>query len=211
MELRNRRPIWKLSLLALVLIIASTLSLHKTAHLSYPEALYSTIIILLTHYDHNGLDDPGSRGIILVLIVSSLGFIAYLLTWFAEYMIGLSSNVRKQRVKAKTDRLKNHYIVCGLGRVGSQVAKEMHNEGVDFIALDKEQANVDAALAAGYLAMCLDSTDESALYAAGIERAAGLVASLGEDSLNLFVTLAARSIHPDIYIVARGITWLPWR
>lgn len=204
MELRNRRPIWKLSLLALFLIVASTIGLHRTGGLSYPEALYSTVIILLTHYDHHSLDDPGSRGIILVLIVSSLGFIAYLLTWFAEYMIGLTTNVRKQRVKAKTDRLKNHYIVCGLGRVGSQVAKEMHNEGVDFVALDKDQTKVDEALAAGYLAMCLDSTDESALHAAGIGRAAGLVASLGEDSLNLFITLAARSIHPDIYIVARA-------
>jgi voltage-gated potassium channel len=200
----HRRPVWKLSMLALFLIVAGTIGLHTTANLAYPEALYTAVTILLTHYDHHGLTDDGSRGIVLILIVSSLGFIAYLLTWFAEYMIGITTTVRKQRVKAKTDRLKNHYIVCGLGRVGSQVAKEMHNEGVDFVALDKDQVKVDEALAAGYLAMCLDSTDESALYAAGIERASGLVASLSEDSLNLFVTLAARSIHPDIYIVARA-------
>lgn len=200
----HRRPVWKLSMLALFLVVAGTIGLHTTANLAYPEALYTAVTILLTHYDHHGLTDDPSRAIVLILIVSSLGFIAYLLTWFAEYMIGITTTVRKQRVKAKTDRLKNHYIVCGLGRVGSQVAKEMHNEGVDFVALDKDQAKVDEALAAGYLAMCLDSTDESALYAAGIERASGLVASLSEDSLNLFVTLAARSIHPDIYIVARA-------
>jgi voltage-gated potassium channel len=204
MELRTKRPVWKLSLLALALLAVGTIGLHETSHMSYEEALYSAIIILLTHYDHHNLADSSSRSIVLLLILASLGFVAYLLTWFAEYMMGLTTNVRKQRVKAKTDRLKNHYIVCGLGRVGSQVAKEMHNEGVDFVALDKDQVKVDEALAAGYLAMCLDSTDESSLYAAGIERASGLVASLSEDSLNLFVTLAARSIHPDIYIVARA-------
>lgn len=204
MELRTQRPILKLALLALFILAAGTLGFQQTSNLGFFEALYATTIILLTHYDHHGFEEPASRVIVLILILSSLGFVAYLLTWFAEYMMGLTTNVRKKRVKSKTDRLKNHYIVCGLGRVGSQVAKEMHNEGVDFVALDKDQAKVDEALSAGYLAMCLDSTDESALHAAGISRASGLVASLGEDSMNLFVTLAARSIHPEIYIVARA-------
>lgn len=204
MEIRGNRPIWKLSLLALILLAAGTVGLRNTGHLSYGEAFYSTLIILLTHYDHHGFEGTGARWVVLMLILASLAVVAYLLTWFAEYMMGLTTNVRKQRVKAKTDRLKNHYIVCGLGRVGSQVAKEMHNEGVDFVALDKDQDKVNEALNAGYLAMCLDSTDEAALHAAGIERAEGLVASLGEDSLNLFITLAARSIHPEIYIVARA-------
>ena len=107
-------------------------------------------------------------------------------------------------MKAKVDKLKNHYIVCGLGRVGSQVAREMYSEGVAFVALDSDPVKVEEGIAQGYLALTLNSTDEEALKIAGIERAAGLVAGLGEDSLNLFITLAARSLNPDLLIVARA-------
>jgi voltage-gated potassium channel len=107
-------------------------------------------------------------------------------------------------VKNKVDKLKEHYIICGLGRVGAQVAGEMYHESVAFVGLDRDQIKVDEMLAKGYLAMTLDSTAETALTAAGVDKAAGLVACLGEDSLNLFVVLAARSLNPNLYIVARA-------
>jgi voltage-gated potassium channel len=174
------------------------------AQLSVADGLYETLTILLTHFDHYGFRDSASRLLVLFLILSSYALIAYLLKLFAESIMGLSGNVRRLRVKAHVDKLKDHYIVCGLGRVGSQVAGEMFREGVAFVALDRDQAKVDEALALGYLALCLDSSQEEALQAAGIERASGLVACLSEDSLNLFVTLAARSLNPALYIVARA-------
>jgi len=119
-------------------------------------------------------------------------------------MMGLSDNVRRLRVKSKVEKLKDHYIVCGLGRVGSQVAGEMHHEGVPFVGVDRDEAKVAEANERGELALALDSTLETALTEVGISRAAGLVACLGEDSLNLFVVLAARAMNPDLYIVARA-------
>ena len=181
-----------------------TVGFKVFAGLSYLDASYETVILLLTHYDHRGFTDVGSRTLVIIMILSSFGLVAYLLKWFAEYMMGLSDNVRRRRVKVKVDKLKNHYIVCGLGRVGYQVAREMHNEGVAFVALDRDPAKVEEALAAGFLAMTLDSSDEEALKTAGIDRAAGLVAGLGEDSLNLFIVLAARSLNPNLLIVARA-------
>jgi voltage-gated potassium channel len=80
----------------------------------------------------------------------------------------------------------------------------MFHEGVEFIGLDKDQLKVDDALAKGFNALPYDSTVEESLTHVGIDRAAGLVACLGEDSLNLFVVLAARSLNPNIYIVARA-------
>jgi voltage-gated potassium channel len=105
---------------------------------------------------------------------------------------------------SKISKLKDHYIICGLGRVGSQIAREMAIEEVPFVAMDRDQAKVDEAVAAGYIAFQSDGSSETALDTAAIERAAGLVACLGEDSANLLVTLAARSINPDLYIVARA-------
>ncbi len=198
------RKIWQLAGISTVILLGGTLGLMFTTSLSAGESLYQTFMILLTHFDHSNHSEPGARVVTIFLILSSYALIAYLLKWLAEYMMGLSGNVRRLRVKAQVDKLRNHYIVCGLGRVGSQVARELHNEGVPFVALDKDPAKVEDAINAGYLALTLDSTEDNTLPRAGVERANGLVASLGEDSLNLFVTLAARSVNPDLYIVARA-------
>ena len=204
MHQSGRSALRNLVLATVGLVALGTAGFAILSHLGLGDSLYETLIILLAHYDHHGFNDGNSQALVIVLIISSYAAVAYLLKWFAETIMGLGDNVRKSRVKAKVDRLKNHYIVCGLGRVGSQVAREMHHEGVAFVALDRDPAKVAEAIANGYLAMELDSSDEVSLQAAGIGKAVGLVASLGEDSLNLFVTLAARSINPDIYIVARA-------
>jgi voltage-gated potassium channel len=141
--------------------------------------------------------------LVVFLIIASLVVVVYLLKFFAEYMIGIGDNVRKRRMKSRVDKLSNHYIICGLGRVGHQVAKEMRNEGVSYVALDRDPAVVEDALKHGYIALVADSTEEGALHIAGVERAAGLVSCLGGDSHNLFVTVTARAANPDLFIVAR--------
>ena len=204
MKKSGRYTLLNLLLVSSLLVVLGTIGFSTFSHLTLGNSVYETLLILLTHYDHYDFKNSYSRVLVVILILASFAVVAYLLKWFAEVMIGLGDNVRRSRVKTKVDRLKDHYIVCGLGRVGSQVAREMHNEGVSFVGLDKDPKNVADAIASGYLAMELDSTDEASLHQAGIAKAAGLVASLGEDSLNLFVTLAARSLNPEIYIVARA-------
>jgi voltage-gated potassium channel len=194
----------RLGLATVAFVLLAAWALSYIEHLAYSEAVYSTVIILLTHIDHHGFTDPIGRIIVVVLILANFAIVAYLIKTFADYMMGLTSNVKRLRVKKKVDNMSGHYIVCGLGRVGSQVAGEMYHEKVSFIGLDRDQVKVDDMLSLGYNALMLDSTDESALKEAGIDRAAGLVACLGEDSLNLFVVLAARSLNPNLYIVARA-------
>jgi voltage-gated potassium channel len=200
----NARTIKVLVAVAVGLAVLGTVGFTYYGQIPAGDAFYETLLILLTHYDHYGFTNPVARTLVILLILSSLGIIAYLLKWLAESMMGLSSNVRKLRVKSKVDKLKNHYIVCGLGRVGAQVAGEMFHEGVPFVALDRDATKVAEALDKGYMALELDSTAEDVLSQVGVERATGLVACLNEDSLNLFVALAARSLNPDLYIVARA-------
>jgi voltage-gated potassium channel len=204
MDKHNVRTIKGLIIFAVSIGALGTFGFTHFAHIPFWEALYATIIILLTHYDHFGFSDTPSRILVIILILSSLGLVAYLLKWLADYMMGLSDNVRRLRVQAKVEKLKDHYIVCGLGRVGAQVAGEMQHEHVEFVGLDRDEAKVADALGRGQLALALDSTLEDVLMSMGIQKAAGLVACLGEDSLNLFVVLAARALNPDIYIVARA-------
>jgi voltage-gated potassium channel len=192
------------TLVGVAVIAASTETLSYFGRVSVGEAFYDTLHLLLSHISRHDYTDPVSETMTILLIVLSYVVIAYLLKALADYMMGLQVNVRRARTRSKVEKLRNHYIVCGLGRVGSQVAREMFLEGVPFVALDRDEGKVQAALDAGYLAMQLDSIDEEALTQAGIKHAEGLVAGLGEDSQNLLVTLSARSLNPDLYIVARA-------
>jgi voltage-gated potassium channel len=190
--------------LASLLVIIGTAGFTQFEHISVSEAFYQTLLLVLTHFDHLDAHDPRSRLLSILLILCSFALIGYLLKWLAEYMIGVTDTVRKRRLQSKVKKMRDHYIICGLGRVGSQVAREMAMEGVEFVAMDRDQAKVGDAVAQGYTAFAADSASEDALKEAGIDHAAGLVASLGEDPANLLVVLAARAMNPNLYIVARA-------
>src|SRR5260221_3211320 len=150
-EEHNARLVRRLGALSFAIILVGTLGFMLFEHANASDAFYSTLIILMTHYGEQNYTDPAGRILFITLVLASFLLIAYLLKWFAEYMMGLTGNVRKLRVKSKVDKLKDHYIICGLGRVGSQVAGEMVHEGVDFVALDRDEAKVAEGFEKGYL------------------------------------------------------------
>lgn len=191
-------------MLAAVVVGLGAIAFSIFESISLGEAFYQAFLGFLTHYTPHDFVNPASRIVKIGIIIASFGLLGYLLKWSAEYMIGVDDTVRKRRLHNKIKKYENHYIVCGLGRVGSQIVREMALEEVPFVALDRDKSKVDEAVALGYLAFQADSGEEEALKMAGIDKAAGLVASLGDDSANLLATLAARSINPDLYIVARA-------
>lgn len=199
----NRLP-WKIIVAALITVAFGTIAFVEFERLSYEDAFYHTLLVMLRHFGFVEVHNPGARIVNISLILISFVLIGYLIKWFAEYIIGVSDSVRKKRLEAKVSKMKHHYIVCGLGRVGSQVAREMKTENVEFVGVDRDDNKVKESLAAGYTAFQGDSSAEDVLKSAGIDHASGLVASLGDDSANLLVVLAARAINPDLYIVARA-------
>lgn len=199
----DRRLVRNIILATAGLIVLGTVTFMSTAGLSFYESFYETGIILLTHFDHYGFKDPGSRVMVVFLIVGSLVVVAYLLKVLADYIVSLGDGLRRTHMKRAAQKMNEHYIVCGLGRVGLQVADELADEGVPFICVDKNEETVKKVVAKGYHAIVGDSTKEEVLKSIGIERAKGIVAGLGEDSLNLFITLASRQLNPSIFIVAR--------
>lgn len=200
----RRKQIFVLSLLVLVFLLTVAGLLAYFDQLTYNEALYRTIYISLTHHDNFHMDNWVPRILVIVVVLASLVLIAYLLKLFGEYIIGLGDGLKRSKIKTRLLNMKDHYIVCGLGRVGSQVARELASEGQTFVAIDKDEDRVKEAIALGYTAFVGDSTKEAELHKAKIEKAKGLVASLGDDSSNLFVTLTARQINPDLFIVSRA-------
>lgn len=109
----------------------------------------------------------------------------------------------KRRIKNMVDRLRNHYIVCGFGRVGRGAAEELVRSGVPFVVVDRSDERVARAVKAGMVAVQLDATRDETLREVGIERAKGLIATLASDADNLFVTLSAKGLNPDLAICAR--------
>ena len=112
--------------------------------------------------------------------------------------------IGKRRTKRMIDKLKDHYIVCGFGRVGRGAAAELQHSGVPFVIVDMNPDRVEMAIAGGMLAVVADSTHDETLRQVGIDRARGLVAALATDADNLFVLLSAKGLNRSIYVAARA-------
>ena len=106
-------------------------------------------------------------------------------------------------MRAEINKLNGHYILCGFGRVGRQVAREFVLDRVPFVVIDNNPQQVEECLAEGYLAMLGEASEDAVLEEAGVRRAKGLVAAVNSDADNVFVTLSARKMNPNLYIVAR--------
>src|SRR5579872_4979913 len=110
----------------------------------------------------------------------------------------------KRRTKRMIEKLKDHFIICGYGRVGRGAAEELQRAGVPFVVVDIAPDRVERAMLTGLLAVAADSTRDDTLRQVGIERARGLVAALATDADNLFVLLSAKGLNPNIYVSTRA-------
>jgi voltage-gated potassium channel len=116
----------------------------------------------------------------------------------------LGDALGKRRNKRMIDKLKDHYIICGFGRVGRGAAEELQHAGVPFVVVDNVPERVEGAMVSGMLAVAADATRDETLCQVGIERARGLVAALATDADNLFVLLSAKGLNPKLYVAARA-------
>ena len=100
--------------------------------------------------------------------------------------------------------LRDHFILCGSGRIGSTVAAALRREGVPFVVVERDPARLQTVLARGDLAVEADASHEDVLRQVGIDRARGLIAAVGTDAENVYTVLTARVLRPDLFIVARA-------
>lgn len=109
----------------------------------------------------------------------------------------------KRRIRTMIDKLHDHYIVCGFGRVGRGAAQELIQAGVPFVVIDNKEERVSRAMNAGMLAVLADATRDETLREVRISTARGLIATLASDADNLFVTLSAKTLNPALKLCAR--------
>jgi voltage-gated potassium channel len=116
----------------------------------------------------------------------------------------LDIGMRRRRMQKRINELKDHFIVCAYGRVGRAVAREFEAEGCPFVVVDVKPELEELMVADGVLHLIADPTKESVLRQAGVERARGLICAVDSDADNVYITMTARAVNPDIYIVARA-------
>jgi voltage-gated potassium channel len=186
--------------------VAGTIAFAITLDEEPLDALYrSTATISLTGID-NRPDTAGGEVVTILLIFGGMAIYAYIAGALVEVVArGVLTGAWSERRRLNLiDQLSDHYIICGYGRVGQAVAREFRTAGVQYVVVDFHADAVEAARQAEELWIEGSATSDDMLEAAGIGRARGLVASADSDADNLFITISARAMRPNLLIVARA-------
>jgi voltage-gated potassium channel len=188
-------------------IVAGTSGYMIIEGWGFTDALYMTVITIATvgFQEVHKLSNAG-RIFTIFLIMGGVAGAGYTLGRIVEFMIeGYFTDMWGGRtMRKRIDQLNNHYIVCGFGRVGEQVAREFKRQGAPFIVLDNNPAVQKYLDEEDVLYIQGDASDEKVLKDAGIEKAKGLVSVVDSDADNVYVTLTARALRPDLFIIARA-------
>jgi voltage-gated potassium channel len=174
---------------------------------SFLDAVYMTVITLTTvGFKEVRPLDPGGRVFTIVLLVMGVGLalvsVALIAQMVAESQLGVRS--RRRRMDRDIERLRDHTIICAYGRVGRAVARELRSNGRPFVVVDPKEDLRERMEEDGVPFLLDDPSSEAVLKRAGVDRARSLVCAVDSDATNVYITLIARSIRPDLQIVARA-------
>ncbi|MGA7838012.1 MAG: potassium channel protein [Ignavibacteriaceae bacterium] len=188
-----------------VTIMVGTTGFMLIEHWDFLDAVYMTIITITTtgFQETHPLTHTG-RIFTIILLVMGVGSIAYTGGRAAQLLIE-TQIFRRRRMSKKLEGLKNHYIVCGYGRMGRYICDELATAKVDFVVVDNESAKIERVMEMNYLYLTGDATSDEVLTKAGVQNAKGLVAVLSSDAENVFTTLSAKVLNPELYVVARAV------
>ncbi|MDC0335804.1 potassium channel protein [Pseudodesulfovibrio sp.] len=173
----------------------------------FASSFYMVVITLSTvgFMEVNELSEPG-RWFTAFLIMGGVGGFVYIAGALAQVLIDGRLQILwgKHKMMKEIHKLRNHFIVCGHGRIGSIVVREIMNDGHDVVVIEQDQELLDKMEQDGILCIDGDATSDEVLMTAGLLHAKSLISALTSEAANVYVTLTARQLNPDINIVARA-------
>jgi voltage-gated potassium channel len=191
----------------LIVIVLGTAG-YLMAGWSLSDAFYMVIITLFTvgYEEVHPILSPALRALTIALIVLGCTGIIYLTGAVVQYFTAtqLQNLLGLKRMKKEIDNLKGHVIVCGFGRIGRLLARDLTAANQPFVVVEREESRIAQARGMSYLCVQGEATDEHTLNEAGITRARILATVLPDDAANVFITLSARSLSKEVEIIARG-------
>jgi voltage-gated potassium channel len=190
----------------IAVIFFGAVGIILTEHLSVTQAIYLTIQTITTvGFGDIKVHTAGGHVVIILLMLCGVGVMLYFTSLMMAFLIEgqLAGAYGRRKMNKKIEKLQDHIIVCGAGRVGRQVIYRLRKEGAACVVIEQEDELVSQLIEEGFLVIHSDATKDETIRRARIETAKGLITALPEDSLNVYVTLTAKGLNPAIQVVAR--------
>jgi len=202
----TRHLIFSVFLIVLIIILGVT-GYMMIEGWNLLDALYMTVETLTT-VGYNEVHDMTRMGRIFTILLICIGvaFFLYVAGAVVQFMVEgrIRTILGRRRLDKKIDRLKNHHIICGYGRIGRILCNMLTRKPIDLVVIEKDEELIPIMDKDKVLYLSGDATDEVDLLKAGIQRAKGLIAVLATDTANVFLVLTARQLNPDLFIIARA-------
>ena len=200
------RRLWIIGSAMALTLVGGTLGFVWIEHYPVFDAFYMTLTTVTT-VGYGEIHPLSHAGRIFNSFVIGFGVIIMLLAIGAMTQIVIELELNqifgKRRLRTMIEKLRDHIILCGLGRVGRGAADELKQAGVSFVVVDRDEDRVENAIKDGMLAVCADASRDETLRDLGIDRAKGLIATLASDADNLFLVMTARTLNSRMQLAAR--------
>ncbi len=190
-----------------LILFCGTFGYMLLENTSLLEGLYLTVITITTvGYGDIVPIHPAGRVFTVFLVFSGFGYVMYLFSRITELMVEgrLQQIVGRRKMHKKIAQLKDHYIVCGFGRIGMEICSILRENNRPFVVIERDKEVVKEIEKIGHIELMGEASDDDVLRAAGIKKARGLIAVVSSDADNVYITLTARGLNPDLFILSRS-------
>lgn len=190
----------------ILILVSGTLGYYFIEDIPIFDAFYMTVITISTvgFFEIRPLSVEG-RILTVFIISASISIGAYSISMIMRLMVEgeMRRRFEKKKMEKQISKLKNHFIICGFGRIGKILCEELHADQIAFVVIEQEPSAVENIEEKGFLCLQMDATSREALIKAGIMNARGLVTAVSSDANNVFIILTAKELRPDIFILSR--------
>ncbi len=194
-------------ILLFIIILSGTTGYSIFEDMPVFDAFYMTLITISTvgFSEIKPLSQMG-RIITIIVIVSGISVLTYTLGQVAKIFVEgeLRWILGRRKLEKQISRLSGHYIICGYGRIGALISHELSDEDIPFVVIEQDPAQIEDLEKDQFLYLNMDATSDEALIKAGIKKAKGVVTAVQSDADNVFITLTAKGLKPDIFILSRA-------
>ena len=194
-------------LILIGILLFGTLGYYIVEGMSLFDSFYMTIITISTvGFTEISPPTPLGRGLTVVIIIAGISFGTYTIGTIVRIFVEgeIKDFFGRRKVQKQLADTKHHFIICGYGRIGRIICDELHDDNFPFVVIEQNPETIQKIVASNYLCVEMDATSEEALLAAGIMQARGLVTAVNSDANNVFITLTAKGLRPDIFVLARA-------